>query len=235
MMVGEIRDNETADIAVKAALTGHQVLEHAAHERRRRRDHASRRHGDRAVPDFQLGHHDLRATTRAARLHELPRRIYARSRKCSSGSGLKPTPRARLLPRQRLRPLQGPRLSRPARDHRSAAGKRGDPPLDHQARLRRGDQEPGCQRRDENVAHGRASTKRSRASRRWRKSGASRQRITKRMTNMTIPFLRLFQERQGHAPARRPKPSRRRLEAVPPFRQAEQRTVEQDRDAERDA
>ena len=26
MMVGEIRDNETADIAVKAALTGHQVL-----------------------------------------------------------------------------------------------------------------------------------------------------------------------------------------------------------------
>jgi len=25
-MVGEIRDNETADIAVKAALTGHQVL-----------------------------------------------------------------------------------------------------------------------------------------------------------------------------------------------------------------
>jgi type II secretory ATPase GspE/PulE/Tfp pilus assembly ATPase PilB-like protein len=25
-MIGEIRDNETADIAVKAALTGHQVL-----------------------------------------------------------------------------------------------------------------------------------------------------------------------------------------------------------------
>jgi type II secretory ATPase GspE/PulE/Tfp pilus assembly ATPase PilB-like protein len=28
----EIRDNETADIAVKAALTGHQVLFHFAHE-----------------------------------------------------------------------------------------------------------------------------------------------------------------------------------------------------------
>src|SRR5256714_5569924 len=26
VMIGEIRDNETADIAVKAALTGHQVL-----------------------------------------------------------------------------------------------------------------------------------------------------------------------------------------------------------------
>ena len=75
VMVGEIRDNETADIAVKAALTGHQVLEHAAHERRGGRDHASRRHGHRAVPDFQLGHHDLRATSGAARLHQLPRRI----------------------------------------------------------------------------------------------------------------------------------------------------------------
>ena len=79
VMVGEIRDNETADIAVKAALTGHQVLEHAAHERRRRRDHASRRHGDRAVPDFQLGHHGLRATARPPHLHELPRGIRARA------------------------------------------------------------------------------------------------------------------------------------------------------------
>ena len=83
VMVGEIRDNETADIAVKAALTGHQVLEHAAHERRRRRDHASRRHGDRAVPDLQLGHHGLRATTRPAHLHELPRRI------CSGAGNLR--------------------------------------------------------------------------------------------------------------------------------------------------
>ena len=79
VMVGEIRDNETADIAVKAALTGHQVSEHAAHERRRGRDHASRRHGDRAVPHFQLGHHGLRATARPAHLHELPRGIRARA------------------------------------------------------------------------------------------------------------------------------------------------------------
>ena len=77
VMVGEIRDNETADIAVKAALTGHQVLAHVAHERRRRRDHASRRHGDRAVPDLELGHHGVRATSRPAHLHELPRGVRA--------------------------------------------------------------------------------------------------------------------------------------------------------------
>ena len=32
VMIGEIRDNETADIAVKAALTGHQVLSTLAYE-----------------------------------------------------------------------------------------------------------------------------------------------------------------------------------------------------------
>ncbi len=37
IMVGEIRDFETAEIAVKAALTGHLVLSHAAHQRRARR------------------------------------------------------------------------------------------------------------------------------------------------------------------------------------------------------
>ena len=34
IMVGEIRDFETAEIGVKAALTGHLVLSHAAHQRR---------------------------------------------------------------------------------------------------------------------------------------------------------------------------------------------------------
>ncbi len=30
VMIGEIRDTETAEIAVEAALTGHQVFEHHA-------------------------------------------------------------------------------------------------------------------------------------------------------------------------------------------------------------
>src|SRR5207253_174063 len=71
VMVGEIRDNETADIAVKAALTGHQVLDFA-YQRRCRRDYAFGRHGDRAVPDFELDFDDVRATSGAEDLHQLP-------------------------------------------------------------------------------------------------------------------------------------------------------------------
>ena len=80
VMIGEIRDNETADIAVKAALTGHQVLEHAAHQRRRRRHHAPGRHGHRAVPDFEQRAAHLRATSRAPRVPELQGGVRARAR-----------------------------------------------------------------------------------------------------------------------------------------------------------
>ncbi len=50
VMVGEIRDLETAEIAVQASLTGHLVLSHPAHQHRRRRGHPPARHGHRAVP-----------------------------------------------------------------------------------------------------------------------------------------------------------------------------------------
>ncbi len=49
VMIGEIRDQETAEIAVEAALTGHQL------------------------PDFLVGHSLLRATARATRLRGLQR------------------------------------------------------------------------------------------------------------------------------------------------------------------
>ena len=48
-MVGEIRDMETAEIAIQAALTGHLVLSHPAHQRRRRRRHPP---GDMGVEPF---------------------------------------------------------------------------------------------------------------------------------------------------------------------------------------
>ena len=50
IMVGEIRDEETAAIAVNAALTGHLVLEHAPHERFRDHLPALAGHGRAAVP-----------------------------------------------------------------------------------------------------------------------------------------------------------------------------------------
>ena len=49
-MVGEIRDQETAEIAIHASLTGHLVLSHDPHQRRGRRRHAPGRDGGRAVP-----------------------------------------------------------------------------------------------------------------------------------------------------------------------------------------
>ena len=50
IMIGEMRDLETARIAIQSALTGHLVLSHAAHQQRRRRHHAPARHGRRGLP-----------------------------------------------------------------------------------------------------------------------------------------------------------------------------------------
>ena len=52
IMLGEMRDLETSQIAIQASLTGHLVLSTLHHERRPRRRHASGRHGRRTVPDF---------------------------------------------------------------------------------------------------------------------------------------------------------------------------------------
>jgi type II secretory ATPase GspE/PulE/Tfp pilus assembly ATPase PilB-like protein len=68
IMVGEIRDNETADIAVRAALTVH-----AAHQRRRRRRRAPPGHGCRALPRRQRARGNPRAAPGPAHLPALPR------------------------------------------------------------------------------------------------------------------------------------------------------------------
>ena len=52
ILVGEIRDLETAEIAVQASLTGPHRLQHAAHQRRPQHDHASERHGRADVSDY---------------------------------------------------------------------------------------------------------------------------------------------------------------------------------------
>ena len=45
ILVGEIRDYETAEIAIQSSLTGPPGLQHAAHQRRPDGHHASARHG----------------------------------------------------------------------------------------------------------------------------------------------------------------------------------------------
>ena len=55
IMVGEIRDLETADIAIKAAQTGHLRAVDAAHERRAVDADAAAEHGRRAVQHRLVG------------------------------------------------------------------------------------------------------------------------------------------------------------------------------------
>ena len=75
IMVGEIRDNETAEIAItRVAHRSPGVLDHP-HQRRRRRHHASRRHGDRAVPRGLVARRRARPAPRAPPVPRVPRAV----------------------------------------------------------------------------------------------------------------------------------------------------------------
>ena len=50
ILVGETRDLETAQIGIRAALTGHLVLHHPAHQRLPVDGRAAARHGRPALP-----------------------------------------------------------------------------------------------------------------------------------------------------------------------------------------
>ena len=71
ILVGEIRDFETAEIAVKAALTGHLVLSTLAHQRRAEHRQPPDEHGHRAVSGRQLAESRVRPASGPARLQEL--------------------------------------------------------------------------------------------------------------------------------------------------------------------
>ena len=154
VMIGEIRDNETADIAVKAALTGHQVLS-TLHTN----DAAGAisRLDDMGIEPFLISSSVILACAQ-----RLVRRICPNCKEewepepeLLEKLELEDRRRPGLLQGPRLRALQAPRLPGPRGRHRSAPDFRDDPPADHQARLRRGDQEPGDRRRNEDPAHGR--------------------------------------------------------------------------------
>ena len=72
ILVGEIRDSETAEIAIQAALTGPPRVLHAPYERFGRRGDEIDRHEDRTVPDLLVGHGDPRPAAGARALHGVP-------------------------------------------------------------------------------------------------------------------------------------------------------------------
>jgi len=125
IMIGEIRDRETAQIAFRASVTGHLVLKHRAHERRGRRGDPARGPGARALHGGQLAHRrgehaararDLRPLqggARGGRVHaEPPRRrgVAGRPREAVPRRGLPDVPPDRVRgPHRHLRGARGGR------------------------------------------------------------------------------------------------------------------------------
>jgi type IV pilus assembly protein PilB len=71
ILVGEMRDLETASIGIEAALTGHSGCEHPAHQQLHRGHHAYAGHGGGAIHDFLLGERRVGATSMQNRLQAL--------------------------------------------------------------------------------------------------------------------------------------------------------------------
>ena len=120
VMIGEIRDNETADIAVKAALTGHQVLSTL---------HTNDAAGAIArLDDMGIEPFLIASSVILTCAQRLVRRVCPNCKEefvpepevlhKARHRGLR---RHHFLSRCRLRPLQTPRLRRPRGSHRSAA------------------------------------------------------------------------------------------------------------------
>ena len=78
VLVGEIRDLETAENAIQASLTGPPGVQHAAHQRLGGRLYAVDRHGRRAVPG---GQHRRSGDGPAAGAHAVPALPTSRTRR----------------------------------------------------------------------------------------------------------------------------------------------------------
>ncbi len=98
VMVGEIRDTETLEIAINASLTGHLVLSTIHTNDAAGADHAHDRHGRRAVPAALERHRHPRAAPRARALPALQvpvrgRGLRARGARAHGGAHARCAPR----------------------------------------------------------------------------------------------------------------------------------------------
>ena len=80
VLVGEIRDKETAEIAIQASLTGHLVLSTLHTNDARQRHHPARRYGRRALPGRLLAGRRPRPAPGAGALPEHCREKYVAER-----------------------------------------------------------------------------------------------------------------------------------------------------------
>jgi len=87
IMAGEIRDLETASIAIKAALTGHLVLSTLHTQFRAGDSDAIARHGNRGVQCRVSHQSDRRPTPRSAHLHHMRGEVHAGRSRAGGGEG----------------------------------------------------------------------------------------------------------------------------------------------------
>ena len=88
VLVGEIRDLETAENAIQASLTGHLVFSTLHTNDAAERLHAADRHGRRAVPGGQHGRSRDGPAAGAHAVHEVPRAVRAEARRPAQGLSL---------------------------------------------------------------------------------------------------------------------------------------------------
>ena len=183
VMVGEIRDVETAKISIESALTGHFVLSTLHTNDAPADHHAPERDGSRAVPDRFGDLRRARAAAAAEALHELlPRSTSRATRTCAprvcpstSGTSYKQhdLPARRGLPPVLEHRLSGSRRHLPAAaDERRARVSRriGRESRPHRARCRRGRYAPALGGRPGESARGRHLGRRARTRPRLRTS-----------------------------------------------------------------
>jgi MSHA biogenesis protein MshE len=111
ILIGEMRDQETAEIGMRAAMTGHLVFVHPAHQRRAVHADPPARHGRAALHGGAVDPDGAGAAPGARDLPELQR--AARARAARAGMAALRTRR----PRRPVQVFEGPRL-RPLRQHR---------------------------------------------------------------------------------------------------------------------